>query len=34
VFDKIVQALVLGASYERVADATCSATTIRDRRDE
>ena len=23
-----------GASYERIADATCSATTIRDRRDE
>jgi len=34
VFDKLVQTLVLGASYDRIADATCSATTIRDRRDE
>ena len=34
VFDKLVQSLVLGAAYERVADATCSATTIRNRRDE
>jgi transposase len=34
VFDKLVQTLVLGASYERIGDATCSATTIRDRRDE
>lgn len=34
VFDKLVQTLVLGASNERVADTTCSATTIRDRRDE
>jgi transposase len=34
VFDKIVESLVFGAAYERVADATCSATTIRNRRDE
>ena len=34
VFDKLVQVLVLGASYEKIADSTCSATTIRDRRDE
>ena len=34
VFDKLVQILVLGAAYERIADSTCSATTIRDRRDE
>ena len=34
VFDKLVQSLVFGAAYERVADATCSATTIRTRRDE
>lgn len=34
VFDKLVQCLVLGAAYERIADTTCSATTIRRRRDE
>ena len=34
VFDKLVQILVLGAAYERIADSTCSATTLRDRRDE
>lgn len=34
VFDKLVQVLVLGAAYERIADSTCSATTIRNRRDE
>jgi transposase len=34
VFDKLVQVLVLGAAYERIADITCSATTIRRRRDE
>ncbi len=34
VFDKLVASLVLGAAYERVADSTCSATTIRTRRDE
>lgn len=34
IFDKIVQVLVLGASYDKIADATCSATSIRNRRDE
>jgi transposase len=34
VFDKLIQVLVLGAAYERIADSTCSATTIRRRRDE
>lgn len=34
VFDKLVQVLVLGAAYEKIADTTCSATTIRRRRDE
>jgi len=34
VFDKLLQVLVLGASYERIADSTCSATSIRRRRDE
>ncbi|WP_310963908.1 IS5 family transposase [Nocardioides terrisoli] len=34
VFDKLVEVLVFGAAYVKIADATCSATTIRDRRDE
>src|SRR3954454_8357940 len=34
VFDKLVQVLVFGAGYERIADETCSATTMRRRRDE
>ena len=34
VFDKLVEALVFGAGYERIADASCSATTLRRRRDE
>jgi transposase len=34
VFDKLVEVLVYGAGYERIADATCSATTMRRRRDE
>ena len=34
VFDKLVAALVFGAGYERIADASCSATTMRRRRDE
>ncbi len=34
IFDKLVEALVFGAGYERIADATCSATTMRRRRDE
>lgn len=34
VFDKLLQVLRFGCSYEAIADATCSATTIRNRRDE
>lgn len=34
VFDKLVQTLRFGCSYEAIADTTCSATTIRNRRDE
>ena len=34
VFDKLVEALVFGAGYERIAGASCSATTMRRRRDE
>ena len=34
VFDKLVEALVFDAGYERLADASCSATTMRRRRDE
>ena len=34
VFEKLVQVLVLGVSYAKIADSTCSATTIRARRDE
>ena len=34
VFGKLVQALVFGAGYERLADSSCSATTMRRRRDE
>src|ERR1039457_4490369 len=34
VFDKLVQVLVFGAAYWRIADASCSATTLRRRRDE
>ncbi|GGM65815.1 transposase [Micromonospora sonchi] len=34
VFDKLLQVLRFGCSYEAVADSTCSATTIRNRRDE
>lgn len=33
-FDKLIQVLVFGIAYARIADPTCSATTIRDRRDE
>lgn len=29
VFDKLVEALVFGAGYERIAGAACSATTLR-----
>lgn len=34
VFDKLVEALVFEAGYERIGDKTCSATTMRRRRDE
>ena len=34
VFDKLIQVLRFGCSYKAIADTTCSATTIRDRRDE
>jgi len=34
VFDKLVQVLVFGCGYRRIADASCSATTLRRRRDE
>jgi transposase len=34
VFEKLIQVLRFGCSYESIADCTCSATTIRDRRDE
>jgi transposase len=34
IFDKLVQVLVFGCGYRRIADATCSATTLRRRRDE
>lgn len=33
-FDKLIQVLVLGAAYSKIADVSCSATTIRTRRDE
>jgi transposase len=34
VFDKLLQVLRFGCSYQGIADSTCSATTIRSRRDE
>jgi transposase len=34
IFDKLVQALVFGCGYRRIADHTCPATTLRRRRDE
>jgi transposase len=34
VFDKLIQVLRFGCSYQAIADTTCSATTIRNRRDE
>jgi transposase len=34
VFDKLLQVLRFGCSYQGIADTTCSATTIRNRRDE
>jgi transposase len=34
IFDKLIQILVFGCGYRRIADRTCSATTLRRRRDE
>lgn len=34
IFEKLVQVLVFGCAYHRIADEKCSATTLRDRRDE
>ncbi len=34
VFEKLVQVLVFGCAYRRIADEECSATTLRERRDE
>lgn len=34
VFEKLVQVLVFGCAYEKIADRSCSATTLRRRRDE
>lgn len=34
VFDKLVQVLVIGCAYQRIADANCSETTLRRQRDE
>jgi hypothetical protein len=34
IFDKLIEVLVFGAAYWRIADRTCSATTLRRRRDE
>lgn len=34
IFDKLIQVLVLGASYTKISDSTCSATTLSTRRDE
>jgi transposase len=34
VFEKLIQVLVFGCAYRRIADEGCSATTLRDRRDE
>jgi hypothetical protein len=34
VFNKLVEVLVFGCAYRRIADDSCSATTLQDRRDE
>ena len=34
IFDKLIQILVFGCGYRRIADHTCSASTLRRRRDE
>lgn len=33
IFDKLVQVSVFGCAYDKIADSTCSATTLRRRRD-
>jgi transposase len=34
IFDKLIQVMVFGCGYRRIADASCSASTLRRRRDE
>jgi transposase len=34
IFDKLLQLMVFGCAYQRIADHTCSARTLRRRRDE
>ena len=34
IFEKLVQVLVFGCAYQRIADASCSESTLRRRRDE
>ncbi|HZG62347.1 MAG TPA: IS5 family transposase [Rubrobacteraceae bacterium] len=34
IFEKLVEVLVFGCAYKKIADGSCSATTLRDRRDE
>jgi transposase len=34
IFEKLIEVLVFGCAYHRIADESCSATTLRDRRDE
>src|SRR5215210_5990479 len=34
IFEKLIQVLVFGCAYHRIADESCSATTLRERRDE
>jgi transposase len=34
IFEKLLQVLVFGCAYRKIADEKCSATTLRDRRDE
>jgi len=34
VFEKLVQVLIFGCAYERIADASCSESTLRRRRNE
>ena len=34
IFDKLIQVVVLGINYNKIADSSCSTTTLRTRRDE